>query len=490
MKGEEDKLFDDFLRKSVGNYQVKPSPAVWKGLLQKVPARRIGRLPFSGGNSGLVGIISGGIIITSVAIYNHNSQKHHINEQSDSSGTLSAQNVPQKSTDTAEKSTYYFTTVNPEAVEEINKPSPEIINPLSPAEKIRADIMKETTDRGAATPVTSSFMDQSENFSDNNLKDDQHLDLQDILSPKQAGLPEETPVPLAMNNEKYEVLSDIRLVSTDKSYFYKMAVSLNRDNYVIHEQGNNLPRDFKTSRWKGDYFTENNNLSIGLFYHPEWLYNPGDSKYEEFRQNLGINISLKKRPFFIETGLGIMQEKAWQDYDVRFNKFLGTYNNLQYIIFDSVAGQLIPTYYYLTDSVYDPNEQQQQHSNLATYTYLQLPLLIGYEKSIGRSSFSFKTGPVFSILTNKMEDKLLIGSDQQIITIEGDHPERLKTSWQWHLGIGYSYALTDNINLFFEPAVRGYLNNPYERKRKSSQNPVFIGIRTGISFQFKNPFLP
>ena len=269
-----------------------------------------------------------------------------------------------------------------------------------------------------------------------------------------------------------------------------MLMTLDKADNVPNKPFDQAIKEMKIAKWKGDYANIQHDYNLGFYYHPEWLYNQKNSKYENNRQSFGLSAGMKKRPFILETGIGIMQEKAWQDYDVKFNQLLGTYNNLQTIQFDSIGGVVVPTYYYSTDSVYDPKVQQELHSHLAEYTYLQLPLFLGIEKSMGRNSFTIKGGPVFNLLLKKKEDKLLYSNDQKIISIAGDHPNRLTTSWQWYLGISYAYAITDNISFFFEPAVRGYLNTPYERKRQSTQNPIYVGIRAGIIFQLKNPLQP
>lgn len=494
MKGEEDKLFDDFLRKSLGNYQVKPSPAIWKGLLQKVPARRIGRIPFSGGNSGLIGLISGGIIITSVALYNNNSNKHHKSNATDTAGTLSAQTVYQKPANAIDTSTFIFNNKISQPIETNSPNSNDITGNAD--EKIKyneANPGKPQQEMNA--PVTTAFL--SEKVHKTASKTLVPATVEEVNTRQQSSTIKDTrntaqvdnKATLAMNSEKAGALAELNVISIKRSYYYDLAGKLIQTPSIQADPLRQNPKAMKISKWQGDYAGRNAELSVGIYYQPEWLNNPSNSQFGATRQNAGLLLGWKKRPFIVETGLGFMQEKAVQNYDLFYHRLLGTYNDLQYVTFDTTGGIIIPHYYYVTDSVFDKDQNLQKSSNMATYTYLQVPLTLGLEKTYGRSSFFVKTGPVLSLLIDKSEDKLIIDADKHIIVIAGDHPDRLKTSWQWYFGLGYTYAFTDRLSFFVEPSLRGYLKTPYEKKRSQNENPVFMGVRTGISLQFKNPVI-
>jgi hypothetical protein len=489
MKGEEDKLFDDFLRKSLRNYQVKPSPAIWKGILQKIPAKGIGRIPFSGGSSGLISVISGGILITSVAIYNHNSNKQH--QKVDTSGTLTAQTLSRSSNDSVNNVTYFYNPLLKDTLSTNTDQASDRNENLAVLPAIDPSKGATSSNIHAGRPVTPSLMvpKRDMHVKTNALPGDEAL--QTALVPV-SGNPAETheknapPVALAMAGTDVSYLEEITKAKSDKSYYFDFAGQLNQHLAIQSDPLRQQPKTMKITKWKGDYAGSGSSVTAGIYYQPEWLNQASRSKYNTIRQSAGLSLAWKKRPFVLETGIGVMQEKAWQEYEVHYNKLLGTYNNLQFITFDSIGGQLVPHYHYEIDSVFDPHETNMQQSKLARYIYLQVPVLLGYEKSVGRSTFYCKAGPVFSLLINDKQDQWMLAPEHRILSIEGDHPDRLQTSWQWYLGAGYAYGLTDVINIFVEPSLRGYFNTPYVRKRKPNDNPLYAGFRTGISVNIDN----
>lgn len=223
---------------------------------------------------------------------------------------------------------------------------------------------------------------------------------------------------------------------------------------------------------------------MGFFFTPEVGFYPNDSIPNQRNYTFDVSAKWQKNEFFIESGLGISFSSDDGNYAIDYEQFLGSYDDVYNLTYDTAAnGSLVPVYHTNVVNVYDSISKYKVDRTRNTYTYLQLPVYVGFQKQVKRFGWFVKGGPVLSLLVHKNIPgpdagyNRIIGLDQQMAT-------RVNTHWQVAFSLGMSYQLSNKVSIGIEPTFRYSLNSQYERKYISTRHPYAIGLRTGLLFNF------
>jgi hypothetical protein len=230
--------------------------------------------------------------------------------------------------------------------------------------------------------------------------------------------------------------------------------------------------------------------SLALLGGADRLYNT--STPFNSSMNTDLRFSLQMRDFYIQTGLGVDHSSdQWNySYDVRQKEVIGTYQRVDSMYFTQYTDTLGNVYYapnYLTSShaVYDSVNHHSGKTVNDFYTYLHLPLLVGYKVfNYKKLEVNIKGGPVFSVLINKHENTP--GDDfenARIVAVRNNRLNRLSTNWYMLMGCEFGYALNERFSLRLEPTVR-YFKEPFYTTPGLSVSPWSAGLRFGIRYGF------
>ena len=172
---------------------------------------------------------------------------------------------------------------------------------------------------------------------------------------------------------------------------------------------------------------------------------------------------------------------------MEYNDYLGSFNQLDSIRFhwDERNYHLLPTYYTSPKDVWDSLMQQDHPRVIKRYTYLQIPLILGYDVIQARwVSLGFRAGPVLSILarSKQLSDEYDPGKNR-IIRVNQATPDRIQINWQIQGGINASFRLSKRIRLDLEPNIKYYFNSVYEQS-DVTKKPWSAGFRTAITILF------
>jgi len=230
----------------------------------------------------------------------------------------------------------------------------------------------------------------------------------------------------------------------------------------------------------GHYF------KLGAFINPEVVFYPSDSVDNSRNFNFGLSLSYHKNDFFIRSGLGISIARDEGKYQVEYKRleYLGSYEEVYHVSFDSTESGIVPIFYTKTVNVYDSVEHVAISKTKNTYTYLQIPLLIGYQFEKKHLTWSFMAGPSVSFLISKNIPDPEIPNNVGIIGIDRNIAQRIETNWQMVAGIGLNYRLNHRLEFAVEPTIRYYLNSSYNREIITTKHPVAFGLRAGLLFKF------
>jgi len=234
----------------------------------------------------------------------------------------------------------------------------------------------------------------------------------------------------------------------------------------------------------GDYGKPDSWL-LGLYFTPEMLYNPSDNRLNTRNYSLDINATYRFSGYMVQSGLGAMWSSDAGNCKIDYNQYLGSYEDVYNVTFDTTGGEVIPTYYTETVMVYDTINHISVTPAENKYTYLNVPLLFGYGNEGRKFGWFIKAGPSLSVLVSeKLNGNNLSDSPNRIINIENEVPTRIQTNWHLLMSGGVTLGLGKNLNISIEPVFRYYIKSAYELNKVKSKNPYSVGLRAGLQVSF------
>jgi hypothetical protein len=223
---------------------------------------------------------------------------------------------------------------------------------------------------------------------------------------------------------------------------------------------------------------------MGLYFTPEVIFYPDDSIPNQRAYTFEVSGKWLKNEFFVESGLGLSFSSDDGKYAIDYEKFLGSYDDVYNVTFDtSESGAIVPTYYTNITNVYDSISKFRIEKTKNKYTYVQIPVYIGFQKEINRFGWFIKGGPILSLLVNENIPTPDAGNDK-IIDIDQKMPSRVNTHWQLAFSAGVTYQLSRKVSFAIEPTFKYYMNSQYQRKYITTRHPYSVGLRTGLLFNF------
>lgn len=220
---------------------------------------------------------------------------------------------------------------------------------------------------------------------------------------------------------------------------------------------------------------------FGLFFTPEMIIYPDNNDLNNRSYALDVNAIYKFSGYFLQSGLGVSWTSDEGNCEIDYNKYLGSYEDVYNVTYDTIGNELSPVYHTETVKVYDSIERVSIMPTKNHYTYLQIPLLFGYGNENRRFGWFIKGGPSLSIMVNKdIAANNMSGTEDKILRIENEIPSRISTNWQFVFSGGISYRLSNHLSFTAEPLFRYYLNSTYEKNKLNLKNPYSFGLRVGF----------
>lgn len=228
-------------------------------------------------------------------------------------------------------------------------------------------------------------------------------------------------------------------------------------------------------------------ISLGAYFTPEVIFYPVGNDVNKNAYTFGLGLNLNYNGFVIESGLGFNFSEDKGDYIIDYEEYLGSYEDLLSITFDTSGQTVEPIFHTTTVEVYDSLNKVSISAAKNSYTYLQIPLFVGFVKNNRRISYTLKGGPIMSFMINKNIPDVVLPEDKiKIIKIDRNIPTRINTNWQFAINVGFAYKLSNHINISIEPTFRYYLRSVYNNDNNiiSTKHPYSLGVRTGLIYKF------
>ena len=137
-------------------------------------------------------------------------------------------------------------------------------------------------------------------------------------------------------------------------------------------------------------------------------------------------------------------------------------------------------------SVYDSLQHLGDYRTQNRYSYLQIPLLLGYRIFVSnRISMTFQTGPAISLLLgSRKSDPVIEYSNARIIRVDENTPSRIYTNWQLWANVYLEMRMNKQVSIYLEPTFKYFLKPMVSQENVHFKAPWTIGLGVGLQFNF------
>ncbi len=372
---------------------------------------------------------------------------------------------------------------------------------LNPTSQIETTAI---TDNSLKHPDTktekSSILNISEEKRSNDLNENQHISKANDISPDRNEIrnksdqsfvdvqPKETIIKethIAQNN--LTLLSNMKSQSFDLYSHLAIMPNMNRRethlNLLAEARkedtiNKTTPKGFLNNKaFKG--------FSIAGEYSPEYIFN-GTDDANQWVHSGALTFEYKRKGYSIRTGVGLSVTGDITRESIDFKSYLGTTKVLDSVQFewDEDNRKLTPVFYYTDQRVFEDQISNAILKTKMRYTYLQIPLVLGYDFINQRNySIGVRAGSIFQILLKSEQISTdYSGGDNLIINMAQVTPDRVKLHWEALGGINIGLRITNRVRLEFEPQARYYFNSVYE-KFDGIEKPWSLSLRTALIYK-------
>jgi hypothetical protein len=481
MTDERKHSIDKLFHSSLNSQEIEPSAGVWKSLSKLVP-------PASSGGSYM-------FIITAIAIgalifLLHSGISH--NEVSGDKDAIALQentslNNPEPQTEAAAAIQASFN--ENESIAEAAKVNEQIASTTEDDdtetfENIENIETKEITGT-TETIETREITETNKQLSDNPITSNQSNDAVTAV----ASLAHYANASVSPSNAEEENILEEE--SADLGFFIAYIkpkdanLSLN-ETRSIRGRESTIPLEPIFDLTLKNSYVEKANVLFGAGVSPAVNIYPDGQNRNDY--SFDLVASYEKSRFIVETGLGASFSSESAKYQLNYTTYdsIGFYFGVSSFITDPANTDSI-IFQTNLKSIYDSIDHFNIYENTNKYTYLQIPIRIGYRLiQKDRFSLDLKLGLLFSLQVYKdIPEVPYQGNDAEQIEVIRQYPDRLSTHWQYTAGISMNYQLNKHIRLSVEPFYRQYLKSVYSSGSSySARSPYGFGIRGGIYFHF------
>jgi hypothetical protein len=226
--------------------------------------------------------------------------------------------------------------------------------------------------------------------------------------------------------------------------------------------------------------------NLGLNITPDIVFYRSTSEYFKYDYTLDAAVQYDIGRFYLQSALGISWSSDIGNYAISANKndSVGFYYAVT--SFTEVPGD--PGYLEYTTSmntVYDTNQYVYDYSTKNTYTYLEVPLVVGYRAVVRPTwSLALDAGGFWSGLIGSNEPvPAFYIPEGRVTSVENTTPARRKSSFGLLGSIRFEYIFGKKFSLIIAPTFKYHLNSIEDQSIPGATQPWSIGFRAGIWYR-------
>ena len=444
------KNLDDLFRESIGKQEFTPSPRVWKSLNLKLLIRELEHFNFINVSKLAILSAAGSIIVVATLSY-------WAFFSGNASTSMVSSVVPEKVTVPPSTQQNISGKLMPEPGSASSKPlAHQEIKEVKP---IQTAIVPARQKQSGGSLIASSA------------KIEKTLTVSEPFSSQ----------PVQNNGETIAAAANSDISSLDPLGFSTFDVSPSLDTISFIRSG----EVFKYVREKmpvPSFFS----ADIGLA--PEMaLYRSNGTGTSEFNYWANAGIAYHYSRFSIRTGLGLGYTFDEGSYRLQYrsNDSVSFYKEvIGYYPDPSDPSRII--YVTRNHALYDSVTHIADDRTRNRYTYLQIPLLLGYTIfETPRLCLGIEAGPAISFLINEKKAQADINiPNGRLIKLDDNSTSRLPTNWQLWARLTIEYQFTKHWGLIINPYYKYFLTSPAQSPETGNRTTQAFGLDIGIQYQF------
>jgi hypothetical protein len=226
-------------------------------------------------------------------------------------------------------------------------------------------------------------------------------------------------------------------------------------------------------------------FSATLGITPELAFYSEPDEYSETNFWLNGGITCHVSRFSIASGfaLGYVYDEGQYQVDYKSKDSIGFFNS---VISYEVGSNNEIIYQTRTLNVYDSLNHHTDFRTRNRYSYLQIPMLLGYRFfETNRISMTFQAGPAVALLLgSRNSDPVIEYSNATIIRVDDDTPVRVMANWQVWANIFFEMRVNKKVSIYLEPSFKYYLKPMVTQENVTFNAPWTIGMGVGLQFNF------
>ena len=251
---------------------------------------------------------------------------------------------------------------------------------------------------------------------------------------------------------------------------------------VPPELSTNVPQSLKTGSPKA----VPQSLNIGLNITPDIVFYKNTSSYFKYDYTLDAGLQYNIGRFYLQSGAGIVWSTDIGTYAISANKndSIGFYYSvIAFAENSSVPGQM--EYTTTMRTVFDTVQYLYDYSSRNTYTYLEIPLAVGF-RAVSRPQWSLgiEAGGFWScMLASDEPPPVFYVPEGRVTDIENLTPARRKNSFGLTGSLRLEYVFAKQFSLLIAPTFKYHLNAIEENDIPGATQPWSVGLRAGIWYR-------
>jgi hypothetical protein len=218
-------------------------------------------------------------------------------------------------------------------------------------------------------------------------------------------------------------------------------------------------------------------VSVDLFYSPLLLNQYDDTFNEgpELSLTIGTSLHYRSRHKTISLGISLTELSGTEAYIETFSYFKTDTLDVYYVVKGKDT-----TWVYETGDVKVTDSLKITHQN--KYTYIDIPILVGMSKDIGKTTFAFSVGGVVGIpvKVNGVRNRGAGKTGKDKLSTASLN----KVNISVFIGGSVSYKVLQNVGVFIYPYIRYGLTEIYASKEGKNGKIFGAGLRVGLNYFF------
>lgn len=219
---------------------------------------------------------------------------------------------------------------------------------------------------------------------------------------------------------------------------------------------------------------------------PELAFYDDGEKYRKMNYWLHGGVDWHISAFSIGTALelGYMYDQGKYAVDYKSRDSVGFYT----VVVSYAAGPDNEVVYHTQlITLYDSILHRDDPRTTDRYTYLRIPMLLGYRIfEHNRFSLTFRAGPALTLLLGTRKgDPVIEYANARIIRIDEETPARMKTNWQLWADLMLEMRINEKYSLYLEPSWKYFFRPTADQENIHSKPPWSLGIGLGVQFNFE-----